>query len=460
MQSLEGALADVAKVDPDLVERARTAWDWLTGGQGPRSVTQWRLQQFCWVELARTAPAPLHSADADRPHGSWETAQALATLLDAMGLARYAEIARGEVTAQVLAGGPNTPARGRTIASRAIERSGIEPPNSELLTWSSVPGPAEARAQELVADSLELAIVAGELTPGSRGWREQQAAIALSVLTSPRRDVRDAQGRERAPYDLVLDERLHSWVRRPRSTTRRGLLSPLVPRLREPVDPGMAAPARQLLRPVDWLLTEVGDGLTLTAAGYLPPRVVSRALDQLEWRDALMGPVTREIDAMPVTILRELCVRMGLVRRRGTQLVNTRLGAWAVQDGRALWGAVAAGLIGPDASPQALAWEIVLALLAGGDPVSADDARGLVQAVLTESGLRGGFGRVAAEQDARPLFLAVLRDLRWLGLLEETGDLLERQVRAREGAEDLFRAALRHRVLQRNLGPDAAPGAE
>jgi hypothetical protein len=79
--------------------------------------------------------------------------------------------------------------------------------------------------------------------------------------------------------------------------------------------------------------------------------------------------------------------------------------------------------------------------------------RVLVQAVVTESGWRVAGRRAPSESDTSALFFAVLRELRWLELVEETGALLDRQLRARPGATDLFRAALRHRVLHRDVVP-------
>ncbi len=440
MQSVEQALAALSRDEPDLAEDARLAWETLTGGHGPAVVTQWRLQRFCWGELASTWP--------DDGQGRWRVAQALAALLAGLGLPRYAAIARSDVTRQVLLAGDQTPARGRSMARRASQRSGIEPPDTELLTWGAVMGPAEAHGLELVADRLELAVAVGDFQPGSRGWRDQQSDLAISVLTTPRTDLSGA-----TPYDLILAERLHAWIRRPPSTTRRGLLSPLLGRLLEPVDPGMAAPARALLRPLDWLLTEVGDGLPLTAAGYLPPRTVARALDVMSWREELLGPAGREVDAYPVLVLRETATRLGLVRRRGGRLVATPSGRTALADGRALWMEVASALIGPEPSAVADVWEIVLAVLEPGDTVPEVDVRQLVQSVVTESGWRFAARREPSEADTSPLFFSVLRELRWLELIQESGALLDRQLQARPGAGDLFRAALRHRVLHRDILP-------
>lgn len=438
MQSVEQALAELGRGEPDLAEDARAAWESLTGGEGPQALTQWRLQQFCWFDLSHNWP--------DDGLGRWRVAQALAALLDALGMPRYAAIARSETTHQVLLAGDQTPARGRTLARRAAQRSGIEPPDTELLTWGGAQGPIEGYVLEMVADRLELAVALGDLQPDTRGWRDQQAELTLSLLMTPHPDLGP-----RSPYELILAERLHAWVRSAGSTTRRGLLAPLEPRLLDPVDPGMAAPARALLRPLDWLLTEIGEGLPLTAAGYLPPRTVARALDELGWREELIGPASREVDAYPVLVLRETATRLGLVRRRGPRLVATPSGRSALADGRALWLEVSAGLIGAEYSALADAWEIVLAVLEPGDPVPEVDVRGLVQAVIVESGWRMPGRREPSATDTEPLFFAVLRELRWLELIEETGALLDRQVRACPGAADLFRAALRHRVLHRDI---------
>jgi hypothetical protein len=438
--SVEEALATIGRIEPELAESARAAWDTLTGGAGPEVVTQWRVQLFCWDHLARWGSDTA---------GRWQITTALAALFDALGMERYADIARGETTRQILTAVDPGGDRGRTLARKAAQRSGIDPPGTELVTWGAVMEPAEAHALEAVADRLEMAVAAGELTPGGRGWRDQQAEITVNVLTTPLRELGDC-----SPYDRILDERLSRWVRGPRSTTRTGLLAPLEYRLREPVDPGMAAPARALLRPLDWLLTEIADGLALTAAGYLPPRTVARALDELGWRDELIGPASREVDAYPVLVLREAATRLGLVRRRGARLLCTPSGRAALADGRALWTAVASGLVGPEHSALAVAWEVVLAVLEPGDSVPEEDVRALVQAVVTESGWRAAGRRDPAESDTGPLFFSVLRELRWLELVQETGALLDRQLQARAGAGDLFRAALRHRVLHRDVVPE------
>ncbi len=195
----------------------------------------------------------------------------------------------------------------------------------------------------------------------------------------------------------------------------------------------------------------MAEPLTLTAAGYLPPRTVAQALDDLGWREELIGASHREVDAYPVLVLREAAIRLGLIRRRGNRLLLTPTGRDALADGEVLWTTVASRLIGPEHSAQAVAWEVVLAVLESGDLVVEEDVRGLVQAVVTESGWRVGGRRQPSAEDTSPLFFTVVREIRWLELVEESGALLGRRLRARPGAPDLLRAALRHRVLHRDV---------
>src|SRR5271166_743698 len=52
---------------------------------------------------------------------------------------------------------------------------------------------------------------------------------------------------------------------------------------------------------VGWLLNRVGEqGIRLTAAGYLPPKVVTAAMDELGWRAKWIGSCTREDTTAPI----------------------------------------------------------------------------------------------------------------------------------------------------------------
>ncbi len=441
MLSVDQALAALERADPEVAGDARELWLRLLGGAPAEALTQWRLQQFCWVELPATA--------CPEPGGRWRRARALAALLESLGLTRYAEVAGSEATRDLLALAESSPDRVRQAARVLAERSGIEPPNTELVTWAPVPGPAEERARRLVAETLELAVAAGELVPGGRRWHDRQTDLAVRALTAPG----SADGGAALPtaYQALVRERLHRWVRAPGSTTRNALLTPLTQRLTEPVPRPDAATAARLLAPLAWLLEEVDVGLPLTAAGYLPPRTVMRTLDALGWRKELIGASGRELDAYPVLVLRECATRLGLVRRRGARLLRTPTGEDAALSAGELWAAVAARLVGPDHAMPAVAREVALGVLEAQDWVAEADLRSLVHAVVTESGWRPSGRRHPVERDSASLLGPVLAELRWLELVEESGALTGRRLRARDHAGDLFRAALRHRVLHRDV---------
>lgn len=64
------------------------------------------------------------------------------------------------------------------------------------------------------------------------------------------------------------------------------------PTWREPVLLDVSS-AAAMVRPWRVLLDQVGDGLDLTAAGYLPPRVVRAVFDQLGLEDYWIGKGNR-----------------------------------------------------------------------------------------------------------------------------------------------------------------------
>lgn len=440
-QSATSALDALRRADPERAEAARAAWESLTSGAGPEVVTQWRVQLFCWRELARSW---LIDGAA-----KWRVAASLAELLDGLGLHRYAEIARGETTRQLLAASTDDSPSGRAAYEAAFERaleiSGIAPPNTSVLSWATLLGPAEADAIDYVASRLELAVAAGDLVPGARGWRAHQSALTEAVLTTPQLDQRGA-----ILLDGIVDERLIDWYQSG-SGARTRLLEPVAVSLRTPIDPPPPELAAVELRPLWWLLDVVGDGLTLTSAGYLPPAVITRALDELDWRDQEFATATREVDALPVSVLREFAREMGLVRRRAGRLLLTRSGQEAAADPVRLWTELAARLVPAQQTARAAATEILLAALSRGGEHDESELMALLGGVLAEEGWRAEDSRGTASRLPRRMVLElmydVLRPLTWSGLVEATGSWDERGYVVGPAASALFRAALRHRVV-------------
>ena len=128
--------------------------------------------------------------------------------------------------------------------AKAMEASGIVPPDLPELEWGEIMGTAEMDAYDRIAATLELALAAGELKPGGRGWRLTQQRLARQQLTMPRATVRRCwtgsapSGSTRGPTSVA--------------TGRRGLASAVLPDLL--TDP---APPRDLgdrIAPMQWLL--------------------------------------------------------------------------------------------------------------------------------------------------------------------------------------------------------------
>ena len=66
-------------------------------------------------------------------------------------------------------------------------------------------------------------------------------------------------------------------------------------------------------------------GIRLTA-GYLPPKVVSAAMDELGWRAYWIGSCIREDTTAPILELRHTAQQLKLLRKYRGQLLLTKTG--------------------------------------------------------------------------------------------------------------------------------------
>ena len=102
--------------------------------------------------------------------------------------------------------------------------------------------------------------------------------------------------------------------------------------LGDPVDHASALAAyRYLLERAD------GDGLPLTAAGYLKPADVQALAAVMPMMRDWIHKMAREIDAHPVLHFREYVKSIGLLRKYKASLRLTRLGRIALNDQTVLW---------------------------------------------------------------------------------------------------------------------------
>src|SRR5205085_6080191 len=110
---------------------------------------------------------------------------ALGDLMDRLGYADAGALCRAPQTMHVLAAWDRDRAAGRRAMRRALAESGVEPPDTDALTWAGIMGPVEASAFDAAATALEQALIEGVFTPGRPGWRRSQAALVRRFLTTP-----------------------------------------------------------------------------------------------------------------------------------------------------------------------------------------------------------------------------------------------------------------------------------
>lgn len=146
--------------------------------------------------------------------------------------------------------------------------------------------------------------------------------------------------------------------------------------------------AQEALRRYTWLLDRVGEGLTLTAAGWLPPAVVTETMDALWPEERWIGKRNREDPTEPVLRLRASAQRLGLLRVTRGRLLVTKAGAALRDDPLGLWRHVATRLTGrPKDAFGVTATALLLLSVAGG---RVDEEQ--LAAVLTAAGWSGRAG--------------------------------------------------------------------
>ncbi len=307
-------------------------------------------------------------------------------------------------------------------------------------------GWAEARARSSCADALERAVAAGDLVPGRHGWRRRQQEVLRVHLTSPRLD---QDGPTLA--EVIVAERIKTWLGGPRSEARGGILSPVIDRIRRPPEMSPAvlgeAPA-----PLRWLLEQLAGGLALTQTGHLNCAFVRSAAARFGWHDET--PPRGEHDVGDLAEVRHIVQRLRLASRSGGMLRLTPKGARLLADPPALARAVAAALIDDDPFTAACG-ELALALLISADTLAPSEITASIAPAVAEAGFWDR--RTDAPPDARSIswvMHATLNRCRALGLLSTGGDWRDR----RYGLTDAGRAIALEALHGRAVGPGSGFG--
>jgi hypothetical protein len=414
---------------------ARAAWDWLTASGDAPVVNLHDLERFLWYQLpAKFLTDPDHHR---------AVAAALGDLLSDLGYEDGAALCRGPVTMHVLAEWEKSRSSGYRALRKAMEESGVEPPDTDALHWGSVMGMVEAGVFEMASSDLERALAEGAFTPGARGWKRAQAEVMRRFLTTPLHSLD-----ERTPQAAVWEERRQHWAEPPGRPLRKAFLHHVSEQMRRPPDTPIA-PGDHHPQPLLRLLEIAGTGPALTQAGYLPPRMVQDLVREFGWWH-LGKPPRSEADAPEVQELMAFAKEAALVRRARSSLRLTELGQRAASDPAALWERVVSVLAEGEGFASAIRELLLVRLLAGAGELGRIEEE--ILPVLSEAGWKPGDGGELTPRMVAPGLWDSIRPMKLFGMLE-AGKWPDRSLRLTEFGAGSARAILWHRATAPGRSP-------
>lgn len=408
---------------------ARAAWEWLTASGDVPMVTLRDLEYFLWYQL----PAKFLTTH----EGHRAIALALGNLLDDLGYADGAAICRGPVTMHVLAEWDKGSGSGHRALRKALDDSGVEPPDTADLAWGGIMGPVEASVFEAASRALEDALAAGEFTPAARGWRKAQAEVMHRFLTRPLHCLDES-----AAQAAVWNEREQFWAE---GQPLRPLRQAFIQDVRDQIPRPRSAPetAADHMSPLRRILQIARARPSLTQAGYLPPRMVRDFVAEFGWED--YKPPRSEADAPRLMTLMEFAKKANLVRRNRTTLRLTELGGTAATDPVVLWELVVRVLAADTDFASAIRELLLVRLLRGaGDRDAIKDE---ILPVLSEAGWRPSEGGELTREMLSFMLWDAIRPMDLLGMLD-VGEWPDRGLRLTEFGADTAQAILWHRARE------------
>ncbi len=151
------------------------------------------------------------------------------------------------------------------------------------------------------------------------------------------------------------------------------------------------AEAARLTETYRTFLDIIGDGVTLTAAGYLPPAVVEQVAERTGISEWWIGKANREDLTYPVADIRTTARALGLVSVRKGRLSPTAAATRSGRDSQALWRHIVGRLpLGTKKAERQAGW---MALAVAGSGVPAEEWRGEISDLLFALGWRSGHDR-------------------------------------------------------------------
>jgi hypothetical protein len=368
-RALRDALTLAGEWERDGTQAARAALEWMGwDGTGALRLRRYDVQVFVWYTLPRTFLATLEQRR--------RAIAMLARTLECVGdrAAIYAEVCRSPETEELLcAWEADDPAAVRRFGE-LLKRSGVEPPDTDLIAWGQAMGFEEARARDEVATALEEAIEDGRLRIGSAGFRRRQAQVADAALLGPWSG--GVAGFSR--FDAVRAERFKRWLERGHalgSAERQAILEPVATIVAADPRPVEREAASAALAPALWLLERAEDGIALTQTGALNRAFVREVAERWPewWRGEGSGPPSGEGDVRPLVELHPLLRLLRLVRRRGRRIVVTARGRRLRDDPPALFEALACELLAGHSFHAACA-ELAAAVMLDGATIDFSNA--------------------------------------------------------------------------------------
>jgi len=432
-RDIELALDRIASRSDERAREARHVYDSLAWGEGPEQMTQAVVQNWLWHQL----PTKYLTDEA----GFMARLTGIAAeLFDELGLDGYSAICRSRSTVEVHAAFDRSRKDGYEEMRRALDASGIEPPDTDSLRWGDVMGIEESLARSAIEAALERAIDAGELSVGGPGWRTRQREITDATLD---RDHPSQPGQ--TWRTAIATERIGSWIEEAarRSDELGRLRSRIGNRLLHPIDPPPDVAER--LAPITWLLQRIGSEQALTQAGYLNRTFVLAVHGERPWDDPFdTGPPRSETDEITLHRLRGFLEGAGALRKRGYALQRTKRGKAMAVDPSAAW-AVLAERLGANPWSRFVTETYGLLLVDRGGPVKDKELTRVIVALAGEVGWRtgGDGGSEPTDRDVSWAFSDSRALMVLCGLLDEDGDWGSRQYRLITAGEALVLAMLR-----------------
>ena len=261
----------LAGLDPATARQVRHVLSSLLPTWDLTKLNQLAVQQFLWRALPRLCP--------DDPHEQHEIAWSLGDFLQAAGQPRYAALCRDRRTHELLASWAKDPSTGARAAESLARESGVEPPDTGLLTFSREPQGREAEVHAELSRMLERAVAEGRLdVTGEEGQRRRQA-LAEAFLATP-----SSRYGGWTPREVVLRNRALLWVRGvdPEVSNFWGRA---FRRLAE--EPAVPANVELSISPAQALLDAASTGTPLTDDGQLAASVVDDLDARFGWSDKL-----------------------------------------------------------------------------------------------------------------------------------------------------------------------------